>query len=270
MQQPVTCFAPRVEPIFDLHGAIARGELALRYQPIVDLLDGSLFAVEALVRWHHPELGELLPAAFLPQIDNERDHRTLDIWVLRRAMEELDSLPPALGSIGLTINVGAEHLAAPRSIVELAEAIASSSFEAGRLVLELTENTALRDTDYAVSSIAELKRAGVRFAIDDFGTGFATLDYLGRLPADFLKIDRSFVAAFRDDKWAAIVEAVLALAQRLGIATIVEGVEQFEQLHVIRTLGARYAQGYFLSRPLTLENLKTYSETPPRHRLRIC
>ncbi len=253
-------------PDFDLEAVIAQDQLVLRYQPIVDLHDDSLFAVEALLRWMHPTHGELLPAAFLGQIRSDRDHRELDLWVLNRAMQEVAILPPAFGSVALSINVGAEHLGAPNSIADLVAAIARSDFDPRRLIVELTESSALRDTAAAVSRIDELKRAGVRFAIDDFGTGCATLDYLARLPADFLKIDRSFIAAFREEKRAAIVEAVLMLARRFDIAVVVEGIEREEQLDFARSRRARYAQGFFLGRPLPLAALFARAETPARHR----
>ena len=266
MESSISSLRGTIRPPFDVQTTIERGELAVAYQPILDLRDGSVFAVEALTRWMHPQYGMLPPAAFLPQIHTPEDHRIFDLWVLHRASTDMLSLPRRSRSpVALTINVGAKHLGGPDSIAELASALTSSDLDPSRIIIELTESDALRDTAEAVTTINRLKRLGVRFAIDDFGTGCATLDYLARLPADFLKIDRSFMARCHQEKPAAIIEAILMLTQRFGIDAIVEGIESREQLRFVCARRAPYAQGYLFSRPMFLPQLRDLLKTPPGH-----
>lgn len=246
-------------PPFCLKNAIRKDELLLEYQPIVELSTGRIAAAEALVRWRHPTRGVLAPGHFLPALKRAGEHRELDLWVLATATRELRALEARTNtSLRLSVNLSPQHLCDLDSITEFARVIQEECSDPSRLILEVVESAALCDTVLAVQAINRLKKLGVRFAIDDFGTGFATLDYLACLPADFIKIDRAFIGNCGNAKHAVIIEAVLALARRLDIETIMEGIEQPAHLAFSQSCGARYGQGFLLCRPVSAAQLETH------------
>jgi diguanylate cyclase (GGDEF)-like protein len=237
-----------------LRHALDHDGLRLHYQPLVDLGSGALAGAEALVRLHDPDRGLIPPAEFIPVAEETGLVVPLGAWVVSeaaaqaaawRSLQPLDAPP-----MTVSINLSGRQLTTPGFAVEVGAAIARSGADASHLCFEITENTLLDATGASVTTLERLKELGVRLAIDDFGTGHSSLTWLRRLPADFLKIDRTFVAGLGTDPGdTAIVRAVLDLGQALGLTTIAEGVETPEQLDALRDLGCHWAQGYHLARP---------------------
>jgi diguanylate cyclase (GGDEF)-like protein len=237
-----------------LRHALDHDGLRLHYQPLVDLRSGALAGAEALVRLHDPDRGLIPPAEFIPVAEETGLVVRLGAWVVAeaaaqaaawRSVQPLDAPP-----MTVSINLSGRQLATPGFAVEVGAAIARSGADASHLCFEVTENTLLDASGAGVRTLERLKELGVRLAIDDFGTGHSSLTWLRRLPADFLKIDRTFVAGLGTDPGdTAIVRAVLDLGQALGLTTIAEGVEKPEQLEALRDLGCHWVQGYHLARP---------------------
>jgi diguanylate cyclase (GGDEF)-like protein len=252
-----------------LRHALDHDGLRLHYQPLVDLGSGALAGAEALVRLQDPERGLIPPAEFIPVAEETGLVVPLGAWVVSeaaaqaaawRSLQPLDAPP-----MTVSINLSGRQLTTPGFAVEVGAAIARSGADASHLCFEITENTLLDATGAGVTTLERLKELGVRLAIDDFGTGHSSLTWLRRLPADFLKIDRTFVAGLGTDPGdTAIVRAVLDLGQALGLTTIAEGVEKPEQLEALRDLGCHWAQGYHLARPGPPETVTTLIKNDTR------
>jgi diguanylate cyclase (GGDEF)-like protein len=252
-----------------LRHALDHDGLRLHYQPLVDLGSGALAGAEALVRLQDPERGLIPPAEFIPVAEETGLVVPLGAWVVSeaaaqaaawRSLQPLDAPP-----MTVSINLSGRQLTTPGFAVEVGAAIARSGADASHLCFEITENTLLDATGAGVTTLERLKELGVRLAIDDFGTGHSSLTWLRRLPADFLKIDRTFVAGLGTDPGdTAIVRAVIDLGQALGLTTIAEGVETPEQLDALRDLGCHWAQGYHLSRPGPPETVTTFIKDDTR------
>jgi diguanylate cyclase (GGDEF)-like protein/PAS domain S-box-containing protein len=240
-----------------LTSALDNGELVLFYQPKVDMRDGRLVGVEALIRWRHPERGLLAPAAFLPDLDGQGLSARLDLWVIRQALEQMAAWRRAGHAIAASVNVSGCQLqdaALPDSLAPLLAA--HPELPPQCLTLEVLETDALDDIG-SVSMVMDRCRAlGVRFAVDDFGTGYSSLTYLKRLPADTIKIDQSFVGAIlTDNADAALVAAVIGLSKAFGREVIAEGVETEAIGNKLLELGCHLAQGYAIARPMPGEQL---------------
>jgi diguanylate cyclase (GGDEF)-like protein/PAS domain S-box-containing protein len=228
----------------DLRRALERGELYVEYQPIVSLESGRITGVEALMRWLHPERGQVPPSEFIPVAEETGLIVPLGKWVLRAACEEVRSWQLALGDpLGcrLSVNLSSKQLSQPDLPQQIAAILAETGLAARDLELEITESAILEH--------------GLQLAIDDFGTGYSSLSYLQRFPIDALKIDRSFVqqsagAGGRDEPNTKLVRTIVMLGRSLGKAVIAEGVETVEQLQLLRESRCDRAQGYFFSRPL--------------------
>jgi diguanylate cyclase (GGDEF)-like protein/PAS domain S-box-containing protein len=239
----------------DLRNALEREEFCLYYQPIVELATWRVSGMEALIRWHHPRRGLLLPAAFLPVAEASGLMEPLERWVLRTAVEQAVEWQRA-GTLRrphvLNINVSARHLAAPGFLAEIAADLAGRSLGSGRIALELTETDLVRDAAQVARVIARLRRAGVRVVIDDFGTAYASMSYLADFPVDGIKIDQTFVAALDGDLGppAKLVHAMVDLARDFDITAIAEGVETPAQAQALAAMGCLYAQGFLFGRPL--------------------
>ena len=243
----------------ELRHAIDRGELQLYYQPQVSLVDGRLTGVEALLRWHNPNLGTVSPAEFIPITEDSGQILKIGSWVLRQAVSQLrDWLAQGLPPLSLAVNLSVVQFRDP----QLPDLIRRVMDEAGLhprfLELELTERVALDDPGGAVAVMNELHALGVRIAIDDFGTGYSSLSYLKRFRASKLKIDQSFVRAVADDpEDQAIVKAIISLAGSLGMRTIAEGVETAAQLDFLKRHGCQEAQGFYFSHAVAGEQFAT-------------
>ncbi len=252
----------------ELRSAVRNGELRLHFQPLVSLAGappaatagpgaapgtatGGTVGVEALLRWEHPALGLLGPAAFLALAEETDVVVDLDLWAVQEACRTLAGWDAAgHGRLHVAVNASARTLCDPRLHTTVREALASTGLDPSRLCLEVVESRSLADMPGVADHLAALRRLGVRVSLDDFGTGYSTLAWLQRLPVDQLKLDRSFTGAItRDGKSLAVAKGVLALAEELHLEVVAEGVETPEQLALLRAAGFRLAQGYLWGRP---------------------
>jgi diguanylate cyclase (GGDEF)-like protein len=249
----------RLELENDLRRAIERGELRVHYQPKVLVGTGKIVGTEALVRWEHPERGLLPPVAFIPIAEETDLIVPLGRWVLTEACRqtrEWQELYPSDSPWVVCVNLSGRQLRHPELVKDVGRALQETGLEPENLDLEITESVLIEDQLSNLTTLRELKRLGVKLIIDDFGTDYSSLSYLKRLPADFLKIDRSFIGGLGEDpKDEGIVSAVIDLARVLGMEEIAEGVETTEQAAYLRELGCRFAQGYLFSKPLPAEEI---------------
>jgi diguanylate cyclase (GGDEF)-like protein len=234
-----------------LRGAIEREELHLAYQPIVRLADDRTVAVEALLRWNHPELGAVSPGDFIAAAEETGMILRLGDWVLTRAAAEARAWnAPCAEPLRVSVNVSARQLA-DRTLPDRVERIlAAESLDPALLVLEVTETALVEHDVLAAESLSRLHELGVRIALDDFGTGYSSFGRLRRLPIDAIKIDREFTAGLGTDRDAtAIVTAMIGLAHGLDLSVTAEGVETAAQLGALRRLGCTHVQGFGIARP---------------------
>jgi diguanylate cyclase (GGDEF)-like protein/PAS domain S-box-containing protein len=241
-----------------LRGAIARDELRLAYQPQVRLSDEALVAVEALVRWQHPELGLVPPAEFIPLAEEIGLISEIGAWVLDAACAQVAGWDQQGFSVPrIAVNLSARQLDEIALASTVAATLRAHRVEAMRLELEVTESMLMRQPEAARSLLSELKGLGARISIDDFGTGYSSLAMLRLLPLDQLKIDRSFVRDIgRDKNDETIVRTIIAMARTLGLETVAEGVENAEQHRFLSQEQVDLGQGYRFAKPLTAEQLR--------------
>jgi len=230
-----------------LRAGLARGELRLHLQPIVDVATAHVVGREALVRWQHPERGLLGPAWFLPVAEESGLIDDLGRWVLAEAVR-IAAATPQLGYVA--VNVSPSQVRRPGLSGDVEEALARGGLAPSNLVIELTESVMLGAATEGRRQLTELDDLGVRLVVDDFGTGFSALSHLRDLPVSGIKVDRSFTAGLgRDRQCDRIVEALTGLAQGLGVDIVAEGVETEEQRAVLAGIGCEHAQGYLFGRP---------------------
>ncbi len=242
-----------------LRAAIEGRQFELHYQPVVQLSDGSMTQVEALVRWNRPGHGIVLPAAFVPIAEETGLIVPIGWWVLGKAVADAAAWPtlPGEEQVEVAVNLSARQLADAELVEVVSDALEHTGLDPARLCFEVTESALVHDVDHAVASLNRLKGLGVRIAIDDFGTGYATLDYVRHFSmADYLKIDRAFIDGVDrvGSQEAAIVSAAIALAKSLGFTVVAEGVETLSQMEALRLLDCELAQGYLFSRPVPLDD----------------
>ncbi|MBX9960638.1 MAG: EAL domain-containing protein [Burkholderiaceae bacterium] len=241
----------------ELRLAIARGQLSLRYQPRILLADGRLAGAEALLRWEHPELGQVSPEKFIPLAEEVGLIDELGHWVLQQVCAQLAQWQAADYRISISVNVSGRQLRSGRLVQQVQQALDAAGVSAARLELEVTEGTLIDDIEAASEQLAQIKRTGVILALDDFGTGYSSLRHLQQLPLDILKIDRSFIHGLGEDDGAgSIVHSIIALAHALGKTVVAEGVENARQAELLRIWHCEQAQGYFYSVPLTAAELE--------------
>ena len=246
-----------VDLLADLALATAAGQLEVHYQPTVDLADGRTTGYEALVRWHHPTRGLVPPAEFIPQAEASGHVVEIGRWVLRRAVQQVAAWSADAGRpLGMAVNLSPRQLADDDVVALVAAVLAETGLPAGQLTLEVTEGVLVRDVDRVVERLAALRALGVRIAIDDFGTGYSSMSYLRRLPADVLKIDRSFVQELGSDgRSTTLVASMIELARSLGLEVVAEGVETAQQHALLGDLACSHAQGYLFGRPQPAHDL---------------
>lgn len=240
----------RVQLQRELRTALERDEFELYYQPIVEAGSGAVHAVEALVRWNHPQAGLLTPAAFLDVAESSGLIVPLGERLLSKACEQGRTWHDAGHTLSISVNLSAKQLNDQRTASVVRQALESSRLDPAALIIEVTETSMIEDTDSALASLTLLKALGVRVAVDDFGTGYASLSYLKRYPVDIIKVDRSFVSdmlASADDH--AIVASLVALASQLQLEVVAEGVETVEQQRMLEAMGCHLLQGYLFARP---------------------
>jgi diguanylate cyclase (GGDEF)-like protein len=244
----------------DLRDALERGEIHVFYQPIVDCRNNLTTSVEALVRWHHPERGSIPPALFIPIAEETNLIGPLGEWILRKACEDAAGWP---GNLRVAVNVSPIQFTSGVLPTIVASALASSGLCPDRLELEITEGVFLGDLAAADPLFASLKQIGVRLALDDFGTGYSSLGYLRTAPFDKIKIDQSFVraATLPGSRNGAIIAAIVALAEALGMETTAEGIESHDQLELVQSLRVSHVQGHIYSEAITSDELIGHLET---------
>ena len=231
-----------------LDAALETDDLFLEYQPIVSMETGCLIGLEALVRWNHPHLGRLMPADFIPLAEEGGLIARLGEWVLRRACTDL-----ADGSVMVSVNVSAHQLGDGTLPQLVEEVLAATGMRPARLLLELTESTLASAGAGSETELLQVQALGVRIALDDFGSGYSSLEYLGRLPINVLKIDRSLVERVHEEpQRQEVMRAIGHIAEKLSLETIVEGVEHEAQRLTLLGLGFQRAQGFLFSRAVPL------------------
>ena len=238
----------------DLRRALERGQLSVHYQPIIAVPTGRITAVEALLRWQHPERGMISPAEFIPVAEQTGMIVEIGGWVLEQACGQLVRWRAAHGSDApeaVCVNLSVKQLAHAGLLSQVNDALRSSGLEPGRLELEITESAMIENVDAAVQAVTALKALGPRVLIDDFGTGYSSLSYLARLGPQAIKVDRAFVMHITGDAGSlALVRGIIALIHGLSLQAIAEGVETPEQLEALRELGCDLIQGFLISRPV--------------------
>ncbi len=241
----------------ELHYALERNEFLFHYQPKLNLGTGRIQGVEALIRWDHPEKGLLSPAVFLELLEESGDIVKIGRTLLRSACRQTAGWHAAgFADLDVAVNLSGREFWHGNLVADIRDALRQSGLPPHALHVELTEGIFMQDVEAAVSIIQALKALGVAVAIDDFGTGYSSLAHLKRFPLDILKIDRYFV---KDIPHApvneALISSILALCQGLNLGTVAEGVENREQLEILRKLGCQVVQGYFISRPVPAEEI---------------
>jgi len=234
----------------DLRAALTRKELALHYQPIVDLRSTSVVGFEALLRWSHAELGMISPQKFIGIAEETALIVPIGRWVLKQACRDLGRFQRySVHDLSMSVNVSGRQFSEPSFIGELADVIRTTSINPSQLKLEITEGVLLDYRSAPLRWIEQCKRLGTRIALDDFGTGFSSLSYLTRFDIDTLKIDRSFVAAMgSDNRSLKVVRAINQLAHAIGLDVVAEGIEEPEQLDELSRMGCELGQGFLFSR----------------------
>jgi diguanylate cyclase (GGDEF)-like protein len=240
----------------DLRSAIANHELFLLYQPTFYLDDGRLRGVEALLRWQHPQRGVVSPTVFIPIAEESELIVEIGRWVTTEACRQAAQWLAGGLDLVMSLNVSARQLDDPGFKADVNRILLETGVDPGILIFELTETSLMREPEKAAALLTDLKTLGVRISIDDFGTGYSSLAYLGLLPVDAIKIDRSFVAATGASAEAAVLlNALVQLGRSLQITTLAEGIEDEAQLEILRQARCDLGQGFLLARPMPAEQL---------------
>jgi diguanylate cyclase (GGDEF)-like protein len=248
--------AGKLALVAELRRAIESNELILYYQPKAELRTGRVCAVEALVRWQHPERGLVPPDAFLPVAEQTGLIEPLTRWVLTTALDQVRAWGRPFDGLTMAVNVSARNLSRPDFADMVLAALDRAGVAPERLVVEITETALLADPEVAADVLTRVAAAGVRVSVDDFGQGQTSLGYLSTLPLHELKIDKSFVADLPDNAGhAAIVRSVVELGHNLGLQVVAEGVETAGIVTVLASTGCDIAQGYLLARPMPPDQL---------------
>jgi diguanylate cyclase (GGDEF)-like protein/PAS domain S-box-containing protein len=259
----------RVDLEAELRRAVDEHQLAVHYQPIIELASGQVTAVEALLRWQHPTRGLLSAAHFVPLAEDTGSIRHLGRWVLEQACGDIERLTTSIPvDVSVSVNVSGIQLQDPSFAEEVQEALRRSGLQPERLLLEITESILLEHLDRVGEVLADIRSHGTRVAIDDFGTGYSSLAHLRRLPVDVLKVAREFTAELGDGPdGSRVTSTIVNLGHSLGLRVVAEGVEQREQAEQLERIGCDDAQGFFFARPAPLDELRLGAPAPalPSH-----
>jgi diguanylate cyclase (GGDEF)-like protein/PAS domain S-box-containing protein len=246
----------------DLRGAIASEQFFLVYQPIVSLETGKTEGFESLLRWVHPLYGTMMPAAFIPVAEETGLIVPIGEWVLNEACRQLSQWQQSLGPAApscIHVNLSRQQLLAPNLVETVRQVLDANDVPPECLHLEVTETEIMQDPAVVTETLGELRRLGVKLDIDDFGTGYSSLSCLRDFPVNVLKIDRSFIEnVTRDRSFAALLQAIVTLAEHLGLQVVAEGIEDPEQVSFLQALGCHYGQGYFFGKPMPAENVPPF------------
>ncbi|MBU1247691.1 MAG: EAL domain-containing protein [Proteobacteria bacterium] len=252
--------ARQLELETSLRQAINHEQFEVHYQPIIEVISSRIVGVEALVRWRRPEVGLVLPRDFIPLCEETGLINFLGHWVLVTACAQTkvwQSIPNHK-DLFVCVNISGTQIQQPGLVEQVQWAFEDAELDPNLLKLEITESVLMSNAQKAVNMLAKLKTLGVCLAIDDFGTGYSSLAYLNRFPVDTLKIDRSFVSRMGHDDDDKIVQAVISLAETMGMDAVAEGVEQLDQLEKLTAMHCAFAQGFYFSRPLPPSELELF------------
>lgn len=243
----------------DRIGPFSAQDLELLYQPLVDARNHAVIGAEALLRLRGSDGALQGPETVLDALATPEDRTSLDWWVLAKACREAQAWP----HLRIGVNICAESVTRPGFTVGTLDAVTAAGLAPQCLAIEVIETAIIVDFERARENFNALRAAGIRVAIDDFGTGYSSLSYLAKLPIDTLKIDKSFVDAIDEAPSVAIIQATTAMARALGIKVTAEGVETAEQAQMLRAFGCHFLQGYYFSRPVSVEAFTAMLEKPP-------
>jgi predicted signal transduction protein with EAL and GGDEF domain len=243
-----------------LRHALRQSELRLEYQPQINEARGKVTAVEALLRWHNPELGRVMPSNFISVAEETGEIIPIGDWVLRQACLDFLEWQKADRSLErIAINISARQFRYPAFVSRIETILQETGMPAKHLELELTESALITNSEDTRQMLEQIKALGISIALDDFGTGYSSLTHLKRFPIDVVKIDKSFVLdILNDPDDVAIIEAVIRMGQTLGLRIIAEGVENEAQLAFLRNHGCNEMQGYYLGQPMPGDKLLTW------------
>jgi diguanylate cyclase (GGDEF)-like protein/PAS domain S-box-containing protein len=253
----------KVELESELRQALEKDELTLCYQPIISLTTGELSGVEALARWDHSVKGNIPPLTFITLAEQSGQIISLGRWVLRRACVDIKRIcEDNAAQFTVTVNISSRQVVDPNFLSDVSQILLQTGFDPANLVLEITESVMMEDTSLILKTMRGLKEMGVRIAIDDFGTGYSSLSYLPEFPIDILKIDRSFVDGLEHSvKKNAVARTIVGLSDSLNLRTVAEGIENQEQMEMLKDLGCQAGQGYYIERPVTTTRLAELIQT---------
>jgi diguanylate cyclase (GGDEF)-like protein len=241
----------RMELEMDLREALEKEEFFLAYQPTISLSDMSPNGVEALIRWEHPTRGVVQPDDFIPLLEETGLIVDVGKWVLEEACAQGAAWRAAGYEIGMAVNVSGRQLDTNQVVTDVEEALVHSGLEPAALTIEITETTLMRNVEETARRLTAVKALGVRIAIDDFGTGYSSLAHLQRFPVDALKIDRSFISGLtHNEEGETLMHTLVQLGKALSIETFAEGIEQQQELSVLREQDCDSGQGFLFARPL--------------------
>ncbi|HJV45818.1 MAG TPA: EAL domain-containing protein, partial [Bacillota bacterium] len=243
----------------ELRKALLNEEFELHYQPRVDLETGLVTSVEALIRWNHPVRGRVSPDQFIPVAEETGLIVPLGKWVMKTACQQAKvwqrdcDIP-----LSVSVNLSTLQLQSHKLQETVREALAESGLAGKYLELEITESSLMQDITSVIRILNDLKEFGISISVDDFGTGYSSLKYLQLLPVDALKIDKSFIQAIESESSTAIPRSIIQLAHALNMKVVAEGVETKEQLTFCNDNGCDEIQGYFISKPLSVQEMNKY------------
>ncbi len=252
----------RMELEMDLREALEKDEFFLAYQPTINLQDMSPNGVEALIRWEHPTRGIVQPDDFIPLLEETGLIVEVGKWVLEEACAQGAKWRAASYPIGMAVNVSGRQLDTDQLISDVEEALTHSGLEPAALTIEITETTLMRNIEETARRLAEIKQLGVRIAIDDFGTGYSSLAHLQRFPVDALKIDRSFILGLEhNQEGETLIRTLVQLGKSLSIETFAEGIEQQQELSLLRGEDCDSGQGFLFARPLDVAATEAFLQS---------
>jgi EAL domain-containing protein (putative c-di-GMP-specific phosphodiesterase class I) len=252
----------RFRILADIQAALlSRDQLRLVFQPRVDLQKGTCVGAEALIRWHHPELGMIGPSEFIPIIEQAGFARLLTNWVLDTALAQIAIWERRGLGLTVSVNVSAQNLDEEDFAAQVMQKIEAAGVQPAALELEVTEGTLIQNGQNAIAQLLALRNAGVRIAVDDFGTGYSSLAYLQRLPAHCVKIDRAFISSLQSaGPEYKLVASMTTMLHDLDFRVVAEGIETAATRDVLRSIGCDEAQGYFFTKPLPAEAFEDWLE----------
>ncbi|MEM9008146.1 MAG: EAL domain-containing protein [Cyanobacteria bacterium P01_F01_bin.86] len=246
----------------DLRKALDQQEFTVYYQPIIELSNRQIIGFEALLRWQHPTRGLIIPDEFIPIAEETGFITIIDNWVLHQACQQIaiwQNQFPHFAALKISVNLSAQDLSKVQLVQQLDEILNNTGLSGDAIILEITESLLIKDIERIIDLLMQLTARQIRISIDDFGTGYSSLNYLHRLPAHSLKVDRSFVAQMEPkNRNYKVVNTIVGLGQQLGLTTIAEGIETIQQLELLKKLGCQFGQGYLFSHPLSAQDVEAY------------